>query len=75
MSTLASIVRSTVSRKFWQWYVHVEPEQVVAQQAVEKLLFPGEGSKDLAIGPGNVPELGDDQSWIAFLSIRGSRPK
>ena len=47
----------------------VKAEQVVAQQAVEQLFLPGEDAKRLAVGPGDVPELGDDQVGIALLEI------
>ena len=42
--------------------MNVEAEQVVAQQSVKQLFSPREGPEDLAIGPGNVPELGNDQT-------------
>src|SRR5262245_55884369 len=46
---------------------YVEAKHVVAEQAVDELFVPGEGAEDLAVGPGNVPELGDDKSGIPLL--------
>ena len=60
-SIRASIVRSTVSRKFWQWYLQVKAEKIVAQQAFEELFLPRKNAKGLCVWPGNVPELRDDQ--------------
>ena len=53
----------------------LEAEQVVAQQAVEQLLLPGEGPHDLAVRPGDVPELRDDQAGIALLEHPGEQPE
>ena len=39
----------------------VERQQVVAQQAVEDLVLPGADAEHLAVRPGDVPELHDDQ--------------
>ena len=35
----------------------VESQQVVAEQAVEDFVLPGADAEDLAVGPGDVPEL------------------
>ncbi len=47
--------------------VHMEAEQVVPQQTIQKLFSPREGPKDLAVGPGDVPELGDDEAGMCVL--------
>ena len=47
----------------------MKTQEVVAEQAVEQLFLPGKNAKRLAVGPGNVPELGDDQVGIALLEI------
>ena len=45
----------------------VEAEQIVAEHAVEHLFAPRENAEDLGVGPGDVPELGDDQLRVAVL--------
>ena len=35
----------------------LEPDQVVAQQALDQLLGVGEGAQQLEVGPGHMPEL------------------
>ena len=47
----------------------MKTKQIVAQQALEQLFLPGKDAKRLAVRPGNVPELGDDQVGIALLEI------
>ena len=51
----------------------MEAQQVIAEHAVEQLLLPGEDAKDLAIRPGDVPELGHDQVRIALLEVSGQQ--
>lgn len=53
----------------------METQKVVSQQAVEQLIFPGKGAKRLAVRPGNVPELRDDQIGIASFRYLGNNPK
>ena len=41
--------------------LHVEGQQIVAQQPVEDLVLPGADAEGFAVGPRNVPELHDDE--------------
>ena len=47
----------------------MKSQEVVAEQAVEQLFLPRKDAERLAVGPGNVPELGDDQVRIPLLEI------
>ena len=47
----------------------VETQKVVAEQTVQELFLPGENAKRLAVRPGYVPELRDDQIGISLLEI------
>ena len=42
----------------------MEADEVGAEHAVQHLALPGADGERLGIGPGNVPELGDDQVGI-----------
>ena len=53
----------------------VEADQVVAEQAVEQLLLPGERPERLRVGPGDVPELGHGQGRVAPLEHPGQEPE
>ena len=41
--------------------LHVERQQIVAEQAVENLVLPRADAERFAVGPGNVPELDDHE--------------
>ena len=45
----------------------VKSQQIVAQKPFQKFFLPGKNTVGLGIGPGNVPELSDDQVGIAVL--------
>ena len=45
----------------------VEAEQIVAQKAVDQFFLPGEGAEGFLVGPGDVPELGDDEIVAGLL--------
>src|SRR5207248_2513240 len=51
----------------------LEAQEVVAEQAGEQLLLPGEDAEHLPIRPGDVPELCDDQVRIALLEVSGQQ--
>jgi hypothetical protein len=54
----------------------IEPEQIIAQQAVEQFLFPGKTTQHFRIGPGDMPELRDDQiGGLRSFNMRGSSAK
>ena len=53
----------------------VEADQVVAEQAVEQLLLPGEGAERLRVGPGDVPELGHGQGRVPPLEHPRQEPE
>ena len=43
----------------------LEAQEVVAEEAVEELVLPGQGAEGLRVRPGDVPELGHDQVGVA----------
>src|SRR5262245_54007333 len=53
----------------------VKAKQIVAEKAVEQLFLPRKSLEHLAAGPGNVPELADDESGIALLEKPGQQSK
>ena len=53
----------------------VEADQVVAQQAVEQFLLPGEGAEHLGLGQGMCQNWATIRAGLRRLSIRGSSPK
>ena len=47
--------------------LHVEAEQIAAEQAVEDLFLPRADAEGLPMRPWNVPEMADDRVWTALL--------
>ena len=71
----SSRMRSICLDKVLAVIPEMETEQIVAEHAVEQLFFPGKYTEGLAVRPGDVPELSDDQVGIAFLEIAGQKRK
>src|SRR4026207_1163031 len=51
----------------------MKAHEIISQQAVEKLRFPGETAEHFRVWPGNVPELRNDQVWITVLDHPGQQ--
>ena len=47
--------------------LHVEAEQIAAEEAVEDLFLPRADAEGLPMRPWNVPEMADDRVWTALL--------
>ena len=55
--------------------LHVEAEQIAAEQAVEDLFLPRADAERFAMRPRDVPEVADDRIRTPRLTIRGSSAK
>ncbi len=45
----------------------MEAEQIVAEETLEEFFLPREGAEGFLVGPGDVPELGDDEIAAGVL--------
>ena len=64
-----------MSRKLLQCSLHVEANQVAAEQAVEDLFLPGTDAERLPIRPWDVPEMAMIASGRRGLTSRGRSAK